>query len=217
VGRTGRAGKSGVAITLLIPSEQWRLHRIEGYIKQPVRRAALPTVAEIEARRENVLLQKVGVWLSRGRCQREREMVDRLAADGHDPLQIAAAALKLAAGAENGRPIAPVQAVREKKSQAPRRRRSSPSTDRGRRWSTASHEKGMVRLSLSAGRTQGLRPNDVVSAIARHAQIPGRAIGAIHIRQEHTFVDVPEHLVSQVLQGPASYRIHRSEVTIARA
>jgi ATP-dependent RNA helicase DeaD len=217
VGRTGRAGKSGVAITLLTPPDLWRMRRIEGYTKQSISKNDLPTVAEIEARRDAILLEKVGVWLSRDRCQRERAMVEELVAEGYDPLDIAAAALKLANGAENGRPIAPVREVRMGKSPAGRRRDNKPSSrNRGKNWATDSHEKGMVRLSLSAGKVQGLRPNDVVSAIARHAQIPGRAIGAIHIRQDHTFVDVPEHLVSQVLGGPSSYRIHRSEVKVER-
>ncbi len=217
VGRTGRAGKSGVAITLIAPAEQWSLRRIEGFTKQPMRRSSLPTVAQIEARREIVLLEKVGVWLNRDRSRKERDLVERLVAAGHDPLDVAAAALKLASGSENGRPIAPVQEVREGRPQTERREHTPAARERNQRWSTDSHEKGMVRLSLSAGRVQGLRPNDVVSAIARHAQIPGRAIGAIHIRQDHTFVDVPEHLVSQILNGPASYRIHRSEVTVERA
>lgn len=218
VGRTGRAGKSGVAITLLSPAEMWRLRRIEGYTKQPVRRMVLPTVAEIIARREAALLEKVGVWLNRDRCRRERELVDALVDEGHDPLDIAAAALKLAGAAESGRPIAPVQEVVEEKARpAARRERRSFAAQKDGKWSTQSHEKGMVRLSLSAGKVQGVRPNDVVSAIARHAQIPGRVIGAIHIRHDHTLVDVPEHLVGQVLSGPTSYRIHRSDVTVERA
>ena len=218
VGRTGRAGKSGVAVTLLVPAELWRLRRIEGYTKQNVRKESLPTVAEIEARRETVLLEKVGVWLNRDRCRRERELVERLVAEGHDPLDVAAAALKLANIGENGRPVAPVQEIREDRPRsAVRREVAPPARGQAQRWSTDSHEKGMVRLSLSAGKVQGLRPNDVVSAIARHAQIPGKSIGAIHIRQDHTFVDVPEHLVSQVLNGPSIYRIHRSEVTVVRA
>ncbi len=217
VGRTGRAGKTGVAATLLAPSDLWRLRRIEGYIKQSIRKESLPTVAEIEARREALLLEKVGVWLNRDRARRERELVESLVAAGHDPLDVAAAALKLANSSENGKPIAPIQEVREGRSQSRSRDRKPVSREREQRFATDSHEKGMVRLSLSAGRVQGLRPNDVVSAIARHAQIPGRAIGAIHIRQEHTLVDVPEHLVSQVLDGPSSYRIHRSEVTVERA
>jgi len=218
IGRTGRAGKSGVAVTLLAPAELWRLRRIEGYTKQQISKATLPSVDEIVARRETVLLEKVGVWLNRDRSRRERELVEQLVAAGHDPLDVAAAALKLASGTESGRPIAPVQEVQEGRSQSNSRNSRKPaSRDRGERWSTDSHEKGMVRLSLSAGKVHGLRPNDVVSAIARHAQIPGRAIGAIHIRQDHTFVDVPEHLVSQVLSGPTSYMIHRSQVTVERA
>ena len=140
-----------------------------------------------------------------------------MVAAGHDPLDVAAAALKLATGTENGRPIAHIQEVREGRSQGRNRDHKPVSREREQRFATDSHEKGMIRLSLNAGRVHGLRPNDVVSAIARYAQIPGRSIGAIHIRQEHTLVDVPEHLVSQVLEGPSSYRIHRSEVTVERA
>jgi ATP-dependent RNA helicase DeaD len=80
-----------------------------------------------------------------------------------------------------------------------------------------SHEAGMVRLTLSAGKAQGTRPNDVVGTIAFHADIPGRTMGAIHIQEQHTLVDVPEKFVPQVLDKSGSYQIHRQPVTIERA
>ena len=63
----------------------------------------------------------------------------------------------------------------------------------------SSHEAGMVRLTLSAGKVHGVRPNDVVGTIAHHANIPGHTIGAIRIQEHHTLVDVPADLVAQVL------------------
>ncbi len=80
-----------------------------------------------------------------------------------------------------------------------------------------SHEAGMVRLSLNAGRTHGIRPNDVVGTIAYNADIPGKSIGAIHIRDQYTLVDVPEEFVGKILAKADKYTIRRQPFTISRA
>jgi ATP-dependent RNA helicase DeaD len=72
IGRTGRAGKTGIAISLLTPREQWRLRRIEQFTGQSIARTTLPTVEEITHHRETELMTQVEIWLRRGRCQRER-------------------------------------------------------------------------------------------------------------------------------------------------
>lgn len=58
----------------------------------------------------------------------------------------------------------------------------------------------MVRMVLNVGKSHGVRPGDVVGAIATEADIPGRAIGAIDIQQHRTFVDVSEKHAAHVLQ-----------------
>ena len=83
--------------------------------------------------------------------------------------------------------------------------------------SNQSHEAGMVRLTLNAGKTHGLRPADVVGTIAYNADIPGRTIGAIKIRADHTIVDVPEQFVSQVLAKNGDYQVRKQRITIERA
>ena len=88
--------------------------------------------------------------------------------------------------------------------------------DNDSRGSRGSREEGMVRLTLSAGRAQGIRPNDVVGTIAYHADIPGRSIGAIRIQEDHTLVDVPQQFVGQVLDKAGSYRIRQQAVTLTR-
>ena len=80
-----------------------------------------------------------------------------------------------------------------------------------------SHEQGMVRLSLNAGKQHGVRPNDVVGTIAYHAEIPGRSIGAIRIQDSRTLVDVPEQFVEQVLAKSAKYKIHHQAIAVERA
>jgi ATP-dependent RNA helicase DeaD len=214
IGRTGRAGKAGTAISLLTPQECWRLRRIESFTKQKITPACLPSEAEILAHREQALVEQMMVWLKRGRCNREHQMVKELSNAGYDVATIAAAALKVARAEEKQRPIAPIRDIQEvlppqrKGDSKPDTRR----TDRKRR--ETSHEKGMVRLSLSAGKIHGARPNDVVSTIARHAEIPGHTIGAIRIQEHCTLFDVPEQFVTRVLAKEGKYQIRKRPVTV---
>ncbi|GIK57741.1 MAG: DEAD/DEAH box helicase [Chloroflexi bacterium] len=228
IGRTGRAGKTGIAISLVTPKEQFRRRKIERYTRQNMSQRPLPTIAEIQAYREAQLVENMMVWLRRGRCRQEKEMVEKLVAEGYDVVEIAAAALKLARAEEKQRPIFPVSEVVEE----PMRARNGRDHQRaashdlghghfgklsaGRAHKTRSHEKGMVRLSLSAGKQHGIRPNDVVGTIAFHADIPGRAIGAIQIQEQHTLVDVPEQFVAQVLAKNGKYQVRKRPLTVER-
>lgn len=237
VGRTGRAGKTGIAITLATPREQWRMRRIEAFTRQPIERGALPSEADILQRREARLVEQMETWLRRGRSRREREMAMALVEAGHDLLDVAAAALKIARAEEKQRPIAPLSEVEELRPRPEFRdarpwsrredrrtgRDAQPRHERRRDGSqstnlpiTHSHEPGMVRLTMSAGRTQGIRPNDVVGAIAYHANIPGHTIGAIRIQEDHTLVDVPQQYVAQVLAKGDGYRIRKHVVRVDR-
>jgi ATP-dependent RNA helicase DeaD len=183
-------------------------------------------------------MEQVIVRLKRGRINRERAIVEELVAQGHEPLEIAAAALKLARGDEKQRTIAPVAEVEETKEAADKRftresrrgsyrterrgvpslarsfSRTSPKSAPRQRGGKDSHETGMVRLTLNVGTTHGIRPSDLVGTIAYHADIPGNAIGKIQIENQKSFVDVPEVLVPQVMKQAGKYKIRRQPVSV---
>lgn len=223
IGRTGRAGKTGTAISLVSPREKYRLRLVERFARQKLTLAQLPTEESIRLRREEKLMENVRVWLQRGRCKRERELVEALVAEGHDPLQVAAIALKIARAEEKQRPVAEVAVVQPetprpvsgRRERYPLRGQGRP----GRRTQEAgpvSHEPGMVRLSLRLGKSHGIRPNDIVGAIAFHADIPGSAIGKILIQEKRSLVDVPEQFVGKVLAA-SDAQIRRQPLGLQRA
>jgi len=214
VGRTGRAGKTGIAISLLTAKELWRLRRIEGFTKQTVTRIQIPTVEEIEGHREEQLMEQMTGWLQRGRCQKELQMVNRLVEMGHNPLQVAAISLKIARGEEKQRPIAQISEVLEGRPPKARREIKRGNKGNGRNGANGSYEKGMVRLTLSAGKSHGVRPADVVGTISYHANFPGNTIGNISIFDKHTLVDIPQQFVEQTLAKAGKYRIRKNAVTL---
>jgi ATP-dependent RNA helicase DeaD len=232
VGRTARAGKTGIAITLLTPKERGGLRRIEAYTKQKITQSTLPTIEDIEKVREARLIEQMMVWLQRGRCRRERELIAELVQGGHDLAEIAAVALKMARAEEKQRPIASVSEVqmwptkktgpgdqrRNRRNSHDRNSRNKKSHERnGRnRANDTSHEEGMVRLSLSTGKADGIRINHVVGTLAHYADIPGRSIGKIYIQDQHTLVDVPKEFVKQILAKTGKYRIGKQRITVER-
>ncbi len=228
IGRTGRAGKTGIAISLVTPGEKRLLRQVESFAHLTIKRVGLPTEDDILVHREERLMNSVRVWLQRGRCKRERELVEALVAAGHDPLEIAAVTLKMARGEEKTRQIAPISIVpeyRPERSERPERGHAGHGSSRGsfrpggryEEPGNQSHESGMVRLSLNMGKMHGIRPNDIVGTIAYHADIPGSSIGKIFIQDKHSLVDVPEALAQQVLAKTGDYRIRQQPVSIKLA
>ncbi len=189
IGRTGRAGRTGEAITLITPREVRWLRQIERTTRARIEPRRLPTLADVAERRRDALKSQIRAVLEApdDGYAGYLDTINDLA-DEHDSAEVAAAILKLYAE-ETGRTTTPEQQEDDIATFA-----SVAPPKRGPR-----SEAGMVRLFINVGRNQGARPQDFVGAIANEAGIPGRAIGAIDIFDDYTFVDIPQEFVDRVL------------------
>jgi len=94
IGRTGRIGREGVAITLIDPREQRTLRFIEGLTKQKIEIATLPTLSALKAKRLDAMRGALTTRIAAGDLDETRAVVLALAAD-FDMTDIAAAAVAL--------------------------------------------------------------------------------------------------------------------------
>ena len=200
VGRTGRAGREGTALSLVAPNERGLLSRIERYAKRQIPYADLPTVEDVEAARAARLADAVAQAMDDA-TDADRKLVLDLITSGEDPMRVAAAAFAVARQARNEAPLDDIHTPGHRRSHDNRQRPDRGHKHNGPRGGSdrGAREEGYVRLALDAGRDAGVRPGQVVSALARTADIPGSSLGKILIEQDHTLVDVPHTFADQVL------------------
>jgi ATP-dependent RNA helicase DeaD len=187
IGRTGRAGRSGEAISLVTPRERRLLRWIERVVGQRLEPRRVPTAADVAQAQRERLAATIGEIIELEELEHPMSLVDELAAY-YDPSLIAAAALSLLLEPEAEEPEIPVTAL--------------------------GAERGMTRLFLNIGGKDGLRPSDVVGAIANEAQIPGKSIGVIEIKDTYSFVEIPDHLAERVVTAIQGGRMSNREVRV---
>ncbi len=221
IGRTGRAGRGGTAITLAEPREQRHLRSIEGFTKAKLEIGKVPTVADLRARRLELTRASLRERLVAADYDDVRVVVESLS-DEFDPIDIAAAAVKMAHDALGGNeereipapappPPAPVARGRGEWRGAPADKpRLRP--QRG----PANGDGAGIRLFIGAGRDAGIRPGDLVGAITGEANVPSRSLGAIEIADKFSLVEVPEALADRIIGALKATKIRGNKVNVRR-
>jgi ATP-dependent RNA helicase DeaD len=214
IGRTGRAGRDGVAVTLAEGRESRLLRNIEQFTKRKIAIESVPTAHDLRARRLELMRTALEETLTAGGLDAYRRVVESLASD-HDALDIAAAAAKLADEARDGAASdeadIPRDVMPERPVHAPTRfARSNP--DAAKRMLSAD----MTRIYINLGRTAGIRPADLVGAIANEAKVESRAIGAIDIADGFSIVEVANTSVDDIIEALRGTKIRGKSVSARR-
>jgi ATP-dependent RNA helicase DeaD len=192
IGRTGRAGRKGVAISFVTPRERRLFGVIERIVGKPIKPMRLPTAADIQARRLDVLKTQARESIEAGGLDGYLGLVADLQ-EQFDPAEIAAGFAKIAAEATQPRSLVSAADVAAESTRP---------------------QGGMARILVAAGRRDGIRPADLVGAIANETGLPGRAIGAIDIYADHTFVEVPADRRDEIVRVLSNTTIKGSRVRI---
>ncbi len=204
IGRTGRAGQSGQAVTLLTPRERRQLTMIERGIHRRIQPLRLPTDAEIATRRRAAFRDEVLKILDAGELDSFLELVEDLS-ESRDITEVAAAAFKMAAQStparERTRPAVTAEPGRKRlglKSDTASDTRAAATSRSSRARSQADGRGEAVRLFLRVGKRHGVRPADIVGAIANEAGLAGDLIGDIDLYDTFSFVEVPAASAAEV-------------------
>ncbi|NTX56471.1 DEAD/DEAH box helicase [Myxococcus sp. CA039A] len=226
IGRTGRAGREGVAITLVEARESRLLRNIEKVTGQRITVSTIPTVADLRARRQELMRATLRETLVAGGLESLRSIVEDLAGE-FEPLDIAAAAVKLLQDSQDeGRakeeeeiPAVSPATERPARSSGPssgpggrpvRSERGAPKRPAGPpSWDT-------TRLWIGAGRVAGMRPADLVGAIAGEAGLDSSRIGAIQIADGFSLVEVPEPDANRVIAALKAATIRGRKVVVRK-
>ena len=229
IGRTGRAGREGVAITIAEPREHRQLRNIELLTKQKIEIATVPTVADLRARRLELTRASLREILVAGDLDGYRVVVETLSEE-FDLTDVAAAAVRMAhrttegAQEETEIPMVTPRVRDGERGERPRATGAAGRHDKGGKGERGTGKRParqqpaweVARIYIGGGRKLGIRPGDLVGAIANEVGIDSSVIGAIEISDRFSLVEVPAEIVEEVIGALRGSTIKGKKVQVRR-
>lgn len=226
IGRTGRAGRDGIAFSFVVGKEVYKLRDIQRYCKTRIIPQAIPSLDDITTIKAEKIMEQVKEVLADTDLTKMVNIIEqKLVEEDYTSIDVAAALLKLSMGEEN-----------EDIADSGRLARSLDDLDRygwdsrdggrggrnGRGGSRGGSGKGgrstregrddMVRLFINIGKNQNVKPGDILGAIAGESGIPGRVVGSIDMYDKYTFVEVPNENAQEVMHAMKNVKIKGKSV-----
>ena len=230
IGRTGRAGRTGDAILFIAPRERKLLGNIEKATKQKVEEMGLPSTEVINNKRISRFKQNITDTLAAEELSFFSQLIEQYQQEHNvSALEIASALAKLAQG-ETPLLMQPPKKVKESREDSPRRDRDDrPSRDRGDRPDRG--ERGdrerkpkrsfgsdieMETFRIEVGHAHGVKPGNIVGAIANETGIDGDHIARIKISDDYSTVELPAGMPKELLQELKKIRVAGQLLNISK-
>ena len=215
IGRTGRAGRQGDAILFVAPREKRMLYAIEKASRQKIEIMALPSTELINDRRIARFKQRITDTLGNENLGLFNQMIEQYQQEHNVPAtEIAAALAKLLQGDTplllQHKPSPPPKAEWNRDEHKSRKSVIRPPKH------LASPEAGMQRYRIEVGTRHQVKPGNIVGAIANEADLDSRYIGHIDIRDEFSYVDLPEAMPAEIFQHLKRVWVAGQQLKISR-
>ncbi len=191
---------------------------------------SLPSVADVNEQRVLKFKERVAAAVQSGEGHVFAQLIEQIEREQNIPaIEIAAALAGLLQGPtpfllsqkESDRDSAPAFAAERISDNSPLADEAETSAD-GRpareRGQRRSREDGppMESFRIEVGHLHGVQPGNIVGAIANEAGLDGRLIGHIDIREDHSFVDLPEGMPKEIFRSLQKVRVRGAELRISR-
>ena len=207
IGRTGRAGMEGKAVTLVAGREVYKLQQVMKQIRATIKRQRVPNVNELLEQRADAAFEKLVATLEEGRYRRHDDWVDRLLESGYPPTDIISALMDLmdkASGKPEPEEIPEPRAAPAGKKKGKGKRKGSPAPGRP---SGGAGEGKAARLDpsvpagtlvLNVGRKQRVQAGDVLGVVLNAANVEKSKVGYIKLNNHKTEVVLAEEVLEKV-------------------
>jgi len=213
IGRTGRAGRKGEAILFITPRERNMLRYIERATRSPLEPMDLPTVADVNEQRVARFRQRITEAIAAGQAEPFRSLIEEFEREHDVPaIEIAAALASLLQG---GSPLLLKDKARDFATEL-----GDPAAARSDAVPTAPArlaDEDTETFRIEVGYVHGVKPGNIVGAIANVAGLEGRQIGHVDIREDHTFVGLPRDMPVRIMAELAKTRVAGQMLRISAA
>jgi len=205
IGRTGRAGRTGDAILFVNNREKHLLRDIERTTKKKIEPMELPSVKQINEQRVSKFKESIAAATASKDKEFYAGLLKELQAD--EDLSMEDIAAGLAAMIHKNSPLLLVDRpirVRNREDVSDRKydKKKSGSKNFEKRkpkaMRTSTPEEGMLRYRLEVGRNDGVKPGNIVGALANEAGLESEFIKQVSIHDDYSTVDLPDGMPKAV-------------------
>jgi ATP-dependent RNA helicase DeaD len=217
IGRTGRAGKDGLSLTLVSKRDKRRLTKVVNYTKKSIDKALLPTGDEINQQKKEQFLHRFKAKLDKVEGGKGKEglkvyegMLATLLDEGYSLEMIAAVLMQKQLPFKDVRDLNVVSKDKGSKKNRDRKDRDRKSRS-GKNYSKSGKSK---RIFISVGKKDNAQPRDILGAILGESGIPYDSVGEIEMYDKFSFAEIDEKNVDKVLDKLADKRIKGRKVKV---